>query len=116
MAKTLIGLVASDKGDKTIIVTVTTRKTHPLYKKKYMASKRFAAHDEKNEAGVGDRVQIVEIRPMSATKRFKLDKILERPSLKEVDKQIIADENEPKERPKAKSKQAEANDETEVSK
>jgi len=77
MAKTLIGVVSSDKGDKTIVVTVLTRKTHPIYKKQYSVSTKFMAHDEKNEAHPGDRVSISETRPISARKRFALDKILE---------------------------------------
>lgn len=78
MAKTMTGIVASNKGDKTIIVLVSTRKTHPLYKKQYTMGTRFAAHDEKNEANEGDKVIIEETRPISATKRFKLRKIVER--------------------------------------
>jgi small subunit ribosomal protein S17 len=77
MAKSLVGTVSSNKGDKTIVVTVTTRKTHPLYKKQYTFSKKFMAHDEANEAQVGDKVIISETRPLSARKRFKLDKIVE---------------------------------------
>lgn len=83
MSKTLVGIVASDKGDKTIIVRLSTRKTHPLYRKKFSVSRKIAAHDEKNEAKIGDKVQIVECRPISATKRFKLDKIIEKPTLRE---------------------------------
>ena len=56
MAKTIIGTVSSNKTDKTIVVTVQTRKTHPLYRKQYTVSKKFMAHDEKNEAQVGDKV------------------------------------------------------------
>lgn len=78
MAKTLTGVVSSDKGDKTIVVTVTTRKTHPIYKKKYSFSKKFIAHDEKNEANSGDTVVIAETRPLSARKRHTLVKIVER--------------------------------------
>lgn len=83
MAKTLVGTVSSSKVDKTIVVTVRTRKTHPLYRKQYMSSKKFMAHDEKNEAQVGDKVSIVETRPISANKRFKLEKIIEKPKLRE---------------------------------
>lgn len=83
MAKTIIGTVSSNKADKTIVVTVRTRKTHPLYRKQYTDSKKFMAHDEKNEAEVGDRVAIVETRPISAKKRFKLDRIIEKPKLRE---------------------------------
>jgi small subunit ribosomal protein S17 len=82
MAKTLIGIVVSDKADKTIVVSVATRKTHPLYRKQYTVSKKFAAHDEKNAAANGDKVAIVETRPLSATKRFRLEKILESPLLR----------------------------------
>lgn len=83
MPKTIIGTVSSDKGDKTIVVTVQTRKTHPLYRKQFTMSKKFMAHDEKNEAQVGDKVAIVETRPLSARKRFILDRIIEKPKLRE---------------------------------
>jgi small subunit ribosomal protein S17 len=82
MAKQIIGVVSSNKGDKTIIVTVQTRKTHPLYGKQYMASRKFMAHDEKNEAEPGDKVAIVETRPLSARKRHTLDRIIEKPALR----------------------------------
>lgn len=78
MAKTLTGVVSSDKADKTIVVTVATRKTHPIYKKQYTSSKKFIAHDEKNEAHSGDTVVIAETRPLSARKRHALVKIVER--------------------------------------
>lgn len=78
MAKTLQGVVSSDKGDKTIVVTVATRKTHPIYKKQYTFSKKFIAHDEQNEAHSGDTVIIAETRPLSARKRHTLVKIVER--------------------------------------
>lgn len=83
MAKTLIGTVSSNKTDKTIVVTVQTRKTHPLYRKQYMVSKKFMAHDEKNEAQLGDKVAITETRPLSARKRFQLDRIIQKPVLRE---------------------------------
>jgi len=92
MAKTITGVVSSDKGDKTIVVTVRTRKTHPLYRKQYTVSKKFMAHDEKNEAQVGDKVAIIETRPLSARKRFALDKIIEKPKLREG--QIVTGETE----------------------
>lgn len=85
MAKTLTGVVASSKGDKTIVVTVTTRKTHPLYKKQYTFSKKFMAHDEANEAGEGDRVIIAETKPLSARKRFTLVKIVDRAPVRHTD-------------------------------
>lgn len=78
MAKTIIGTVSSDKVDKTIVVTVRTKKTHPIYKKQYSDSKKFMAHDEKNEAKVGDKVSIVETRPLSARKRHTLLQVIER--------------------------------------
>ena len=78
MAKTLTGIVTSDSRDKTITVTVTSRETHPIYKKQYTISRKYQAHDEKNEAHLGDKVQISEIRPVSKTKSFTLSGIEER--------------------------------------
>lgn len=70
------GTVVSDKMDKTITVIVETKKTHPLYGKRVKYSKKFKAHDELNEANIGDKVEIMETRPLSATKRFRLVKII----------------------------------------
>ena len=78
MEKTLTGIVTSDVRDKTITVTVTSRETHPLYGKQYTVSRKYTAHDENNEAHIGDRVRIVETRPLSKTKSFKLDVIEEK--------------------------------------
>lgn len=89
MAKTLTGVVSSDKGDKTIVVTVQTRKTHPLYKKKYSFSKKFMAHDEKNDAHVGDKVIIAETRPLSARKRFILEKVVARAGVQHVEAPVV---------------------------
>lgn len=75
MAKTLTGIVTSDSRDKTITVTVTSRETHPIYKKQYTVNRKYQAHDEKNEANLGDKVQISEIRPVSKTKSFTLANI-----------------------------------------
>jgi len=72
------GIVTSTVQDKTIVITQVTRETNPLYGKKFTKNRKFVAHDEKNEANVGDRVEIVEGRPISKTKRFVLSKILER--------------------------------------
>lgn len=83
MAKQIVGVVSSSKGDKTIVVTVHTRKTHPLYRKQYTVTSKFMAHDEKNEAQPGDKVSIVETRPLSARKRHILDRIIEKPKLRE---------------------------------
>jgi len=77
MAKSFTGIVTSDKADKTITVTVTSRETHPVYGKQYTVSRKYAAHDEKNEAKIGDKVIIVETRPVSKSKAFRLDKIVE---------------------------------------
>ncbi|MDB5166780.1 MAG: rpsQ [Candidatus Saccharibacteria bacterium] len=84
MARTIVGTVSSNKTDKTIVVTVQTRKTHPLYRKQYSVSKKFMAHDEKNEAEIGDKVAITETRPLSARKRYILDRIIEKPAIREV--------------------------------
>lgn len=81
MAKTLTGVVVSDKTDKTIVVSVITHKNHPIYRKAYITSKRFMAHDEKNEARHGDTVIISETRPLSARKRHTLDSIVTRAAI-----------------------------------
>lgn len=81
MAKRLVGVVMSDKAEKSIVVKVVTHKTHPIYKKQYISSKKFLAHDEKNEAKTGDKVSIVETKPVSARKRYALRKVIERPVL-----------------------------------
>lgn len=78
MAKTLTGTVTSDVADKTITVTVTSRETHPIYGKQYTVNRKYAAHDENNEAKKGDLVVIAEARPVSKRKAFKLDRILEK--------------------------------------
>lgn len=76
--KSYRGTVISDKMDKTITVVVETKKTHPLYGKRVKYSKKFKAHDENNEAKMGDKVVIMETRPLSATKRFRLVEIVEK--------------------------------------
>lgn len=82
MSKTLTGFVSSDKNDKTIIVTIVTDKIHPIYKKRYVSSKKYQAHDEKNEAKLGDQVVIIETRPISAKKRFKLQSVVSKAAIK----------------------------------
>jgi len=72
------GVVVSDKGDKTIVVKVDVVKIHPKYKKVIRRTVRFHAHDEQNTAGVGDTVRIVETRPLSKTKRWRLAEIVEK--------------------------------------
>ena len=74
----LQGLVVSDKMDKTIVVEITTRKLHPLYKKYVTNSKKIKAHDENNEAHEGDTVRVIESRPTSRDKRWRLETIVER--------------------------------------
>ena len=96
MAKTLTGTVSSVAPNKTIVITVQTRKTHPIYKKQYFKSKKFMAHDEKNECKVGDRVIISETKPISKHKKFKLDKILSRASLSQDDLSVLEDAEESK--------------------
>ena len=71
------GTVVSDVQDKTIVVRVERRTTHPLYGKTMTTSKRYHVHDEANEAGVGDTVRIVETRPMSKLKRWRLAEVVE---------------------------------------
>ena len=78
MAHTLIGTVTSDKRDKTITVSIANRETHPLYRKQYTKTRKYTAHDEKNEAKKGDRVEIAATRPISKTKAYALVKVLER--------------------------------------
>ena len=76
--KVLRGKVVSDKMDKTVTVLVATSRRHPLYGKKVKYSKKYKAHDEENIAKVGDVVEIMETRPLSATKYFRLLKVLEK--------------------------------------
>lgn len=76
--KTRIGKVVSDKMDKTIVVAIETLVRHPLYKKTMKRTTKFKAHDENNECKVGDRVLIMETRPLSKEKRWRLVEIIER--------------------------------------
>ncbi len=78
MAHTLQGIVSSDKRDKTITVSIMNRETHPLYRKQFTKTRKYTAHDENNEAHVGDKVEIAACRPISKTKSYKLVKVLER--------------------------------------
>lgn len=91
MSKSLTGIVTSDRGDKTIVITVTERKTHPLYKKQYTVTTKYMAHDEKNEAKPGDRVVIVETKPISARKRFTLDKVVAKAAIGFKEADAVAD-------------------------
>ena len=78
LRKSRIGIVVSDKMDKTIVVEVTRKVKHPLYKKYITRTKKFKAHDELNECGIGDKVEIIETRPISKDKCWRLEKIIER--------------------------------------
>lgn len=89
MAKTFVGTVSSSAANKTIVVTVNSSKTHPLYRKQYTVSKKFMAHDEKNEAAMGDKVSIIETKPLSARKRFALKTILEKAHVQHVEPEVI---------------------------
>jgi small subunit ribosomal protein S17 len=76
--KTAIGYVVSDKMDKTIVVEIESRAQHPKYGKIIRTTKKVKAHDEEGTAGIGDRVSLMETRPLSATKRWRLVEVLER--------------------------------------
>lgn len=78
MARRMIGTVVSDIQDKTVVVKTVRRVTHPIYRKQYTVSTKYQAHDEENEARLGDKVSISETRPVSKTKTWKLDEIIER--------------------------------------
>jgi small subunit ribosomal protein S17 len=77
--KTRIGVVVSDKADKTVTVQVSRRFAHPLYGKQVAKTKKYLAHDENNEFRVGDTVRMVETRPLSKTKRWRVAELIERP-------------------------------------
>ncbi len=76
--KTRVGKVVSDKMDKTIVVIVEDRVAHPIYKKIIKKTYRLKAHDENNECGIGDRVKVMETRPLSKDKRWRLVEIIEK--------------------------------------
>ena len=78
LRKTRVGVVVSDKMDKTIVVPVKDSVQHPLYKKILKRTKKFKAHDENNEAGIGDRVEIMETRKISKDVNWRLVKIIEK--------------------------------------
>lgn len=78
LRKERIGVVTSDKMDKTITVAVERREKHPIYGKFVKKTTKFSAHDEKNDCGIGDTVKIMETRPLSKNKRWRLVEIIER--------------------------------------
>lgn|GEM_PF-431194 len=110
MKRLITGRVSSDKGNKTIVVRVVIRQTHPVYKKQYTRHRKFMAHDENSQAKLGDLVSIRESRPISARKRFVLDRILERAQAgyEETDAaaDIPMDELDKKDKPKTTPKAA----------
>ncbi len=78
MRKTKVGVVVSDKMDKTIVVKLSTRVKHPLYSKYINKTTKIKAHDEKNECGIGDTVRVMETRPLSKDKNWRLVEIIEK--------------------------------------
>ncbi len=78
--KVRLGVVVGDRADKTVTVLVERRFAHPLYGKQITRSRRYQAHDEKNECRVGDKVSIMETRPLSKTKRWRVVELIERPA------------------------------------
>jgi small subunit ribosomal protein S17 len=88
--KTRVGRVVSNKMDKTVVVTVETLRHHPLYKKTIRRAVKFKAHDEKNECRLGDTVKIIETRPLSKEKRWRVAEIITKREVVEVQpKEII---------------------------
>ena len=78
LRKTRVGIVTSDKMDKTVVVTIKDRVRHPLYNKTVNHTVKYKAHDENNECGIGDKVQIMETRPYSKDKRWRVVEIIEK--------------------------------------
>lgn len=76
--KTIIGVVVSDKMDKTVVVAIDERKTHPVYKKITKVTKKYKAHDEENACRVGDKVKLMETRPLSKDKNWRVAEIIEK--------------------------------------
>ena len=95
--KRVIGVVVSDKMDKTIVVKVERFVQHPRFKKYIKRSKKYYAHDERNEARIGDVVEIEETRPLSKLKRWRLIRIIERSKLAEVPETPVSEETTPEE-------------------
>jgi len=82
LRKVMIGTVTSDKMDKTIVVSVETNVKHPIYKKIVKRTYKLKAHDEKNECQIGDKVKVMETRPLSKEKRWRLVEVLEKAEVK----------------------------------
>jgi len=79
--KTRTGVVISDKMDKTVVVRVSRREKHPIFKKYFTSHKKYKAHDEKNDCHIGDEVMIVESRPLSREKRWRVKEIIRKSAL-----------------------------------
>ena len=88
--KTRVGRVVSNKMDKTVVVAVETFKRHPLYRKTIRRAVKYKAHDEKNECGLGDIVRIIETRPLSREKRWRVGEIITRQEVVEVQPEEIS--------------------------
>lgn len=82
--KTMLGFVVSNKMDKTVVVAVETRKVHPLYKKAVKRTKKYKAHDENNACGIGNKVKIVETRPLSKEKKWRVAEIVSKKEMAEA--------------------------------
>lgn len=78
LRKTRVGIVSADKMDKTVVIVIEELVKHPLYKKYVKRTKKLAVHDELGQAGVGDKVEVAETRPLSKTKRWRLVQIIEK--------------------------------------
>lgn len=109
MARKLIGTVTSDVQDKTITVAISRSVTHPLYGKRYSVTKKFAVHDEDNKAHVGDKVEIVETRPISKRKSWRLSQIVEAGHAEVAIKgeELVADVETKRRKAKADAKEGE---------
>ena len=108
MAKTISGKVVSIKNDKTITILTHFRKSHPIYKKQYTISKKYMAHDSKNEANIGDLVIISETRPISKRKHYILDKITTKAQIQQETLEVLKENpSESKKESKDKSKEEE---------
>ncbi len=112
--KVRLGQVVSDRMDKTVVVEVSGPKRHPLYKKIIRRVVRYKAHDEKNECQVGDKVRIVETRPLSREKRWRVAEIVAKGEVVEVSPEEITQEDLDKVMPEKKVKEKEAKAEAEV--
>jgi len=103
--KIRLGQVVSDKMDKTVVVAVESPKRHPLYKKTIKRVVKYKAHDEKNECRVGDKVKIVETRPLSREKRWRVTEIITRGEVVEISPEEITREELAKVKPEKKAKE-----------